>query len=172
MKIDKLTKLIDLIVEDRIEKLLPKLVKEELSRVLNEGNIKHTKQTPTQTKLTKPTKSIKEVSKKTFSKNPLIDSILNETTPFNGSEKYGDYETSERTISVDSTFSSLDKDSLKSALATKMGYGAYTPGGSSEKSSGEPKSGLGIKTGIASLDRVLNRDNTELVKKMMEKKVS
>jgi hypothetical protein len=172
MKIDKLTKLIDLIVEDRIEKLLPKLVKEELSRVLNESNTKTTNQKSIQTKVSKPTKSIKEGSKKNFSKNPLIDSILNETTPFNGSEKYGDYETSERTIGVDSTFGVLDRDSLKTALAAKMGYGAYTPDGSSVKSSGEPKSGLGVKTGIASLDRVLNRDNTELVKKMMEKKVS
>jgi len=39
-----------------------------------------------------------------------------------------------------------------------MGYGDVS-------SQGGPKRGLGVSTGLAALDRVLNRDNSELVKK-------
>ena len=41
-------------------------------------------------------------------------------------------------------------------IAAKMGYG--------DMSSGPSKAGLGVTTGLAGLDRILNRDNSALVK--------
>jgi len=42
------------------------------------------------------------------------------------------------------------------SIADKMGYGDMKPTG--------VKSGLGVSTGLAGLDRVLNRDNSQLIK--------
>ena len=44
-----------------------------------------------------------------------------------------------------------------------MGYGDMQPAGK--------KQGLGVSTGLAGLDRVLNRDNSELIKAWINQKV-
>ena len=49
-------------------------------------------------------------------------------------------------------------DALRAQMAAKMGYGDMSP-------SGGNRGGLGVTTGLAGLDRILNRDNSELVKK-------
>jgi len=48
------------------------------------------------------------------------------------------------------------------SIAQKMGYG--------DMQGGVKKQGLGVTTGLAGLDRVLNRDNSELIKAMDKKK--
>jgi len=45
----------------------------------------------------------------------------------------------------------------RTAIAEKMGYGEFAGGGQ--------KTGLGVQTGNESLDKALNRDYSELVKR-------
>jgi hypothetical protein len=51
----------------------------------------------------------------------------------------------------------LGVDGLRVQMAAKMGYGDM--GGAPKKG------GLGVTNGLAGLDRILNRDNSELVKR-------
>jgi len=46
----------------------------------------------------------------------------------------------------------------RTAIAEKMGYGDFAGGG-------PQKTGLGVQTGVAELDKALNRDYSELVKR-------
>jgi len=46
---------------------------------------------------------------------------------------------------------------MRAQMAQKMGYGDIKQQPS--------KTGLGVQTGLPGLDRILNRDNSELVKK-------
>jgi hypothetical protein len=46
---------------------------------------------------------------------------------------------------------------MRTQMAAKMGYG--------DVSRGPGKQGLGVKTGLPGLDKILNRDNSSLVKK-------
>jgi hypothetical protein len=48
-------------------------------------------------------------------------------------------------------------ESMRAQMAAKMGYG--------DMSTGASRGGLGVSTGLAGLDRILNRDNSELVKR-------
>jgi len=62
------------------------------------------------------------------------------------------------TIDVSRSTAQLGLESMRSQMAAKMGYGDMT-------SQNSKKGGLGVTTGLAGLDRILNRDNSELVKK-------
>jgi hypothetical protein len=152
MKADKLVELIDTLVELKIQKMLPKLLKEEMKKILSENN-------------TQPKANQKLIKKKKYSSNPLVNDILNETKPFKSDIQSTMNEGVDKTVSFDSSLSSLDRQSLRSVFAEKMGYGDIV-----NNTGGGNKAGLNVSTGISSLDRVLNRDNTELVKRMMEKK--
>ena len=46
---------------------------------------------------------------------------------------------------------------MRTQMAAKMGYG--------DVSRGPSKQGLGVNTGLPGLDKILNRDNSSLVKK-------
>jgi hypothetical protein len=95
-----------------------------------------------QTKQTAPTKQ--------YSKNPMINQILNETR---GGIPQGDG--GFRTMN----FGQGDMGSLvgRTAIAEKMGYGDLAKGPS--------PTGLGVNTGVAELDKAFNRDYSELVKR-------
>jgi hypothetical protein len=90
------------------------------------------------------------IQPKTFSKNPMINQILNETamTPATGDGGF-------RTMN----FGQGDMGSIvgKTAIAEKMGYG--------DLARGPQPTGLGVQTGVAELDKALNRDYSELVKR-------
>jgi hypothetical protein len=94
--------------------------------------------------------STKVVPQKQFSKNPMINQILNETR---GGIPQGDG--GFRTMS----FGQGDMGSIvgKTAIAEKMGYGDLAKGPS--------PTGLGVNTGVPELDKALNRDYSELVKR-------
>ena len=96
----------------------------------------------------------KVVPTKQFSKNPMINQILNETamTPATGDGGF-------RTMN----FGQGDMGSIvgKTALAEKMGYGDLAKGPS--------PTGLGVNTGVAEIDKALNRDYSELVKRFKKK---
>ena len=90
------------------------------------------------------------VPQKQFSKNPMINQILNETQ---GGIPQGDG--GFRTMN----FGQGDIGSIagRTAVADKMGYGDLAKGPS--------PTGLGVNTGVAELDKAFNRDYSELVKR-------
>jgi hypothetical protein len=127
--------------------------------------------------------------KRQFTKNQTINDILNQTQPFSaaqrtagpvggGSSVLDNFQT-QQPISegysnshipnymdaepdIDTTMSfgggaMGGVESMRAQMAAKMGYGDMNVGGS--------KGGLGVTTGLAGLDRILNRDNSELVKR-------
>ena len=166
MNTDKLLKAIQILIKEELKEQLPALIKEsvqkEVKRLLSEGK------QPVQPKNTglsmakammedEPiVESIqqKEVPQKQFSKNPIINQILNETR---GGIPQGDG--GFRTMN----FGQGDMGSIvgKTALAEKMGYG--------EMAKGPQPTGLGVNTGVAEIDKALNRDYSELVKRFKKK---
>jgi hypothetical protein len=63
----------------------------------------------------------------------------------------------DNTLSFNNLGASLGMDGLRNQMTSNMGYG--------NTSSGPKKQGLGVTTGLPGLDRILNRDNSELVKR-------
>lgn len=120
----------------------------------------------------------REVSQqvKHFTKNPVLNEILNSTKPFSKKERNPEqasvldkftpeplnenFNDMDKTVSFDTNGAQGGMDVVKAQMAAKMGYGGYTnPNGSGNNE------GLGVTTGLPGLDRILNRDNSELVKK-------
>ena len=129
-----------------------------------------------------------QVQQKQLSKNPAINEILNQTQPFSSAQRtagpvgggsvldkfqpqqpiqeaasyipsYMDAEPDvERTINMGSSLGAGGVEAMRAQMAAKMGYGDM--GGSTPN-----RGGLGVTTGLPGLDRILNRDNSELVKK-------
>jgi hypothetical protein len=96
----------------------------------------------------------KQAPTKQYSKNPIINQILNETR---GGIPQGDG--GFRTMK----FGQGDMGSIagRTAVADKMGYGDMVKGPS--------PTGLGVNTGVAEIDKALNRDYSELVKRFKKK---
>ena len=97
---------------------------------------------------------IENVEKKVYTKNSMINDILNETRmQYAGSP----YETSESTMvfnSVNTPVGGIAPD-LRAHMAAKMGYSDMAGA----------RTGLGVQTGVAELDKAFNRDYSELVKR-------
>jgi hypothetical protein len=166
MNTDKLLKAIQILIKEELKEQLPALIKEsvqkEVKRLLSEGK------QPVQPKNTGLSmakamldddvimESIQQkvVPTKQFSKNPMINQILNETQ---GGIPQGDG--GFRTMN----FGQGDMGSIVggTALAEKMGYG--------DMAKGPSPSGLGVNTGVPELDKALNRDYSELVKRFKKK---
>ena len=162
MDMDKLLEAIQILIKEELKEQLPALIKEgvkaEMKKMLSESKIA---QKP-QSKSISMAKAILEdepiqesvqqkvVPQKQFSKNPMINQILNETR---GGIPQGDG--GFRTMN----FGQGDMGSIvgKSAIAEKMGYG--------EMAKGPQPTGLGVNTGVAEIDKALNRDYSELVKR-------
>jgi hypothetical protein len=168
MDTDKLLKAIQILIKEELKEQLPALIKEtvkaEMKKLIAEGKQTAVKPKNTglsmakamlddeqieevvQTKQTAPTKQ--------YSKNPMINQILNETR---GGIPQGDG--GFRTMN----FGQGDMGSIvgKTALAEKMGYG--------EMAKGPQPTGLGVNTGVAEIDKALNRDYSELVKRFKKK---
>ena len=112
--------------------------------------------------------------KKTYSKNKSINEVLNMTTPFTKAQRSSGpvggksvldtlpqqepiQESMDKTVSFTSQGAGAGVEGMRTQMAQKMGYG--------DVSRGPSKNGLGVKTGLAGLDKILNRDNSALVKK-------
>ena len=166
MDMDKLLEAIQILIKEELKEQLPALIKEgvkaEMKKMLSE-----TKVAPKpQSKGISMAKAVlgddtitesvvqKEIPTKQYSKNPMINQILNETR---GGIPQGDG--GFRTMN----FGQGDMGSIvgKSAIAEKMGYG--------EMAKGPQPTGLGVNTGVAEIDKALNRDYSELVKRFKKK---
>ena len=168
MNTDKLLKAIQILIKEELKQQLPALIKEgvkaEMKKVLAEGNVKPQPKKESEgfsmAKAILGDDTIKEsvetkvIPTKQFSKNPMINQILNETK---GGIPQGDG--GFRTMN----FGQGDMGSIvgKSAIAEKMGYG--------EMAKGPQPTGLGVNTGVAEIDKALNRDYSELVKRFNKK---
>ena len=201
----KLAQIIKLVVEQEIKKQLPKLVKEEVEKkmkVLQERkstSIEDVELDPfalaesllqkeRQIQQVQQTQRVTEVTQRQFTKNPVLNNILNQTKPFSaaqrtagpvggGSSVLDNFQTQqpiqeaasyvpnfmdaepdiESTIEVGNVAPQLGLESMRAQMAAKMGYG--------DMGGGSKRGGLGVTTGLPGLDRILNRDNSELVKR-------
>jgi hypothetical protein len=180
MNTDKLIKAIQIIVAEEIKSVLPKLVKEgvkkEMVKLLKENKQLREALKPTKKVVpTEPTfmdEAINETiqpqtQQRMLSKNPVLNQILNQTKPLSLSENtnksvldniqptYAGAPTEVSSGTMD--FGTQSTHTLGAqSIADKMGYGDMQPAGK--------KQGLGVSTGLAGLDRILNRDNSELIK--------
>jgi len=158
MNTDKLLKAIQILIKEELKEQLPALIKEsvqkEVKRLLSEGK------QPVQPKNTglsmakvilQDEPMVESVAPtKQYSKNPMINQILNETV---GGIPQGD--SGFRTMN----FGQADMGSIvgRTAVADKMGYG--------DLARGPQPTGLGVQTGNEALDKALNRDYSALVKR-------
>lgn len=159
MDTNKLLKAIQILVREEIKEQLPNIIKETVKSELKNMLAEQTKKPKKDESGFSMSKAIlgEEVPKKTikeeaFSKNPMINQILNET----------------RLNSMDKTVSFTNPNiagaglaGLRAEMASKMGYGDF--GG------GAQPTGLGVQTGNEALDKALNRDYSELVKRFNKK---
>lgn len=162
MNTDKLLKAIQILIKEELKEQLPTLIKEgvkaEMKKMLAEGK-QPAKPKTTGLSMAKAmldddiieeSVSTNTAPQKQFSKNPMINQILNETR---GGIPQGDG--GFRTMN----FGQGDMSSIvgRTAIAEKMGYG--------DLAKGPQPTGLGVNTGVAELDKAFNRDYSELVKR-------
>lgn len=188
----KLAKVIKVIVEREIEKRLPKLVKEEVkrqTRVLQESKKiqRTTKQVveddydpfvaaeqvlqEDRQQIQKP----KWLEGRQLSKNPTLNEVLQQTQPFSADQRkvesnsvldglpqqqplqessgqeYEEWPTMNTNINPQQ--STPDVQQMRQQMQQEFG------------GSGGQRNGLGVQTGLPGLDKILNRDNSELVKR-------
>jgi len=205
----KLAKLIKVIVEAEVAKKQEQFLSKTFPKILEEEVNRRVKKALTEVKggvSASSAKVVEEVDpfeaanqvlqqertqvqeQRKFTKNPVLNDILNQTQPFSSAQRSGGQVGSggasvldrlpqqqiqenthipsymdaepdiDQTINMGSSLGAGGTDALRAQMAHKMGYGDVS-------SQGGPKKGLGVSTGLAALDRVLNRDNSELVKK-------
>jgi hypothetical protein len=150
-------------LKEQLPALIKESVQKEVKRLLSEGKQPAPKKESAGISMAKAIledepimESVqqKEAPLKTYSKNPLINQILNETR---GGIPQGDG--GFKTMS----FGQGDMGSIvgRTAIADKMGYG--------DLAKGPQSTGLGVQTGVPELDKALNRDYSELVKRFNKK---
>jgi hypothetical protein len=165
MDTDKLLKAIQILVEAEVKKQLPKIVAEVVGSTQKRRMVETTKETPTTTVKKAPSiakailgeTKVSKVSDVQYTKNPVLNQILNETranTSYVGGAESGYEEWPTMNASIPSPSNAMDINSVRSQMASKMGYGDMNTGG-----------GLGVKTGNDALDKALNRNYSELVKR-------
>jgi len=128
-----------------------------------------------------------QVQPKQFTKNAILNQVLNQTKPFSKEQRSGGGAKSvldnlpktvqqpmvqenthipsymdaepdiDHTVNMSTSLGAGGPEAMRAQMAHKMGY---QPIGTQPN-----KAGLGVQTGLPGLDRILNRDNSELVKK-------
>lgn len=168
MNTDKLVKAIQILVKEELKVVLPKLVKEavkaETAKLLKENKelkkqlVAQSKQAPTPTFMDTDVNEGVQQPKKQYTKNAVINDILNQTKPFSQTGM------NESVLDRTMTFTTQNvpmgggmAPDLRQQMAAQMGYG--------DMMRGPQPNGLGVQTGNAALDKALNRDYSELVKR-------
>lgn len=168
MNTDKLLKAIQILVKEELKQQLPLIVKEVRKSVLAEM-VKKT--TTENSEVRKPSKAKsmlvsveplvgekKVVEETKFTKNPAINSILNEmaVNGYHGAPAEGGYEEWPTMGNpLDGAAAGSSPSLNRASMAAMMGYGDMV---------GE-RTGLGVQTGNEVLDKAFNRDYSELVKR-------
>jgi hypothetical protein len=181
--------------EHFLSKTFPKILEEEVNRRLNilletKKNVasaptKVVKEVDPFQKAEMLLQQERQQTKKQFTKNPTINEILNETQPFTAAQRTAgpigggssildqfqsqpiqeaasyvpSYMDAEPDIDETITFNNpitaqAGLGAMRNQMAQKMGYGDMDTGG-----------GLGVQTGVSHLDKALNRDYSQLVKR-------
>jgi len=201
MDTKKLAQIIKVLVEAEVAKkqehfltkIFPKILEEEVNnkfaKVLKENKTKLT--TPikevdpfalAESVLRKDRQQVQTKQSKEFTKNPVLNEILNQTQPFSSAQRSGlgggtsildtyqqpiqeaasyipSYMDAEPDIDETISFNNpvaaqVGLGAMRNQMAAKMGYGDMATGG-----------GLGVQTGVSHLDKALNRDYSQLVKR-------
>ena len=181
----KLVKVIKAIVEVEVAKKHEKFLKEQFPSILDEavkGKMKSSNKTQVVSEEVDPFEMANQVlqnerqeqPKRQFTKNSAINEVLNNTQPFTKEQRAGSTQTKsvldsfqqqpvnesmDKTVSFSQQGAGAGLEGMRASMAAQMGYGDIQPSG------GVKKQGLGVTTGLPGLDRILNRDNSALVKK-------
>ena len=182
----QLIKVIKAIVEVEVAKKQEKFLKEQFPAILDEAvksKTKTLKKTTTKSVVSEEVDPFEmanqvlqnerqEQPKRQFTKNEALNEVLNQTKPFTKEQRSGGTQAKSVLDSFQPVNESMDKtveftqggagaglDGMRASMAAEMGYGDM-PG-----ANGARQGGLGVQTGLPALDRVLNRDNSALVKK-------
>ena len=179
MDTKKLAKIIKVIVDHEIKKKLPALIEIGVKKVLKESiqfpvaqqiqeieeadpfslaNAMLDEDRLSSGQVENVVAPIKERRK--LSKNSVLNDILNETKPFNSSQRINE---SMDTMAFGTNLAQGGTEALKSVAAGQMGRQPAS-------SNTAPNNGNKISTGLPGLDRILNRDNSELVKRFKTRK--
>ncbi len=161
MDSSKLLKAIQILIKEELKEQLPTLIKEsvkaEVKRILAEQvKPQQPKKQNTGLSMAKAilgedtsTKPVEEVQ---YVKDTVLNQILNETR----------MSSMDKTVTFNNpNIAGAGMAGLRAEMASKMGYGDF--GG------GAQPSGLGVQTGNEALDKALNRDYSELVKRFNKK---
>ena len=165
-----------------LSKTFPKILEEEVSRRLAE--VKGGVAVPSTQVVSEEIDPFQQVElaleqeratpKKTYSKNQSINEVLNMTTPFSKEQRSSTpgggtsvldslpqqepiQESMDKTVEFTSQGAGAGVGGLRTQMAHKMRYG--------DVATKTNKTGLGVRTGLPGLDKILNRDNSTLVKK-------
>tara|TARA_Y100000768_G_scaffold369421_1_gene334316 strand:- start:394 stop:939 length:546 start_codon:yes stop_codon:yes gene_type:complete len=179
MNSKKLIKVIKTIVEAEVakkqetflRKTFPKILEEEVNKRL--GEVKKSESSSVdpfslaEAVLEKDREVTQVEEKKVFTKNPILNEVLNQTAnqpqtnPMDKTLTFGTHNVQSAQGQPPVGVSGVE--SFRQEMASKMGMGHVQ--------SKPQKTGLGVQTGLPGLDKILNRDNSQLVKAMMGKKV-
>jgi hypothetical protein len=160
MDSSKLLKAIQILIKEELKEQLPTLIKEsvkaEVKRILSEQVKPQPKKQNTGLSMAKAilgedtsTKPVEEVQ---YVKDAVLNQILNETR----------MSSMDKTVSFNNpNIAGAGLAGLRAEMASKMGYG--------DMGGGVQPMGLGVQTGNEALDKALNRDYSELVKRFNKK---
>lgn len=164
MDTNKLLKAIQILVEAEVKKQLPKIVAEVVGSNQKKGMVETRKERPTTAIKKTPSiakailgeTKVNKVDDVQYTKNPVLNQILNETrtTSYAGVSNDGYEEWPTMNNPMVNMNPTSNVESMRASMASKMGYGDMNTGG-----------GLGVKTGNDALDKALNRNYSELVKR-------
>ena len=159
--------------EQFLSKTFPAILEEEINKRLVE--VKGGVAVPSTQVVTEEVDPFQEVElalekeratpKKQFTKNAILNEVLNQTKPFTKEQRQGTgggksvldnlpqqqpiQESMDKTVTFDSQGAQGGTDMMRAQMAQKMGYG--------DVSRGPSKQGLGVKTGLPGLDRKIGR---------------
>jgi hypothetical protein len=164
MNTDKLLKAIQILVEEEVKRQLPKVLAEMKSKSSKKAIVEKIKSkhigegvsSPSMVKAILGEAYQKPKSEVQYTKNPMINQILNETknTPAYPGATNGFEEWPIMNSPIANVNPANNVESIRASMAQKMGYGDMASG-----------NGLGVDTGNEVLNKAFNRDYSELVKR-------
>lgn len=172
MNSEKLIKIIELIVKKEVKKQLSILITKELDAVLPKQKV--IDKLPSNPAMNESNDLFElaneellldrntQTKQRKLCKDPILNEILNKTTPFNKNERME--QPDDKTVSFDQSVAQGGVDALQTSMESSLGL--------NPPETNKPKQkGMGVSTGLPGLDKILNRDNSELVKKFKKNKI-